>query len=211
MYPNVDQLQREHLWSPGSLRNFGWSAGHLWWLCGLAGFTLVARGSPVLSCHRSFLFASPRAWAWGSICWCDSPLQFPLSELEASNSFRFWHPAYPNIPHTEAAQRYALKRPLTLLDHFVARGDRRVLVRLGLHGFWGQRRFSESLPFEGMNMMKAADCRLKHGLKMSATLFLKGYIFEFIFCMQLYDYMRIQFLAVFCRSYWDHISDESNI
>lgn len=52
-----------HLWSPESLRNFGWSAGHLWWLCGLAGFTFVARGSPVLSCHRSFLFASPRAWA----------------------------------------------------------------------------------------------------------------------------------------------------
>ena len=58
-----------------------------------------------------------------------------FQNFEASNSFRFWHPAYSNIPHTEAAQRYALKRPLTLLDHFVARGNRRVLVRLGLHGF----------------------------------------------------------------------------
>ena len=50
-----------------SLRNFGWSAGHLWWLCGLAGFTLVACSSPVLSCHRSFLIRFAQGLGWGSV------------------------------------------------------------------------------------------------------------------------------------------------
>ena len=100
--------------------------GFVGWL----GLLLSRAALQSLAVTGAFLFALPRAWAG---------VQSVDVTLLCSALFENWnHPTlsnfgiqpFPTFPYTEAAQRCALKRPL-----IVARGDRRVLVRLGLHGF----------------------------------------------------------------------------
>ena len=51
-------------------------------------------------------------------------------------------------------------------------------------------------------MMKAADCRLKHGLKMGATLFLNGYLNLFSVC---------NYMIICVSNFWPFFVDRIEI